>query len=120
MDLVQPKYQAFEDLKPFLKPQLEIKVIPKDLKSDDWQLIFNAFNSLRRIIKNHSELITNQNIQTFMPEIINNMDCLRSGIAKIALLTLQEITFYGKLLDSFLDKIFVKLFKKSLDSNDFI
>ena len=56
-----------------------------------------------------------------MPNVIKNLDSLRSGLAKNSLLTLQEASDqYNKQLDNLIEKICAKLFKKSLDNNDFI
>jgi hypothetical protein len=56
-----------------------------------------------------------------MPDILLHVDNLRSGVAKNALLALQEVALsFGKIVEGFLDKIFFKLFKKYLDNNEFI
>ena len=42
----------------------------EQVKSDEWQVSFEALNKLRRIIENHSELITSQHTHGLMQDIL--------------------------------------------------
>lgn len=65
--------------------------------------------------------INKSNIKYLCSEIIKGIENLRSGVAKIALMTLVEMSeLFEKLLDCEVESLFKVLLKKSVDSNSFI
>lgn len=56
-----------------------------------------------------------------MPEVLKLVESLRSTLSKNAMIALVEMCeSLKKAMDPFLDGIFIRLFKKSLDANSFI
>ena len=56
-----------------------------------------------------------------MTEINKGIDNLRSGVGKVALMTLVELSEqFERLIDSELEGIFMRVIKKSADSSIFI
>jgi hypothetical protein len=56
-----------------------------------------------------------------MPEVLKLVESLRSTLSKNAMIALVEMCeALKKAMDPFLDGIFIRLFKKSLDANSFI
>ena len=56
-----------------------------------------------------------------MPEVLKLVESLRSSLAKNGMITLAEMCeTFKKYMDPFLEPIFIKLFKKALDTNSFI
>ena len=91
------------------------------MESEDWQKKFNGLNILRRIIKFNGEYITSKNISMYIKELVKGVDNLRSGISKLSLTCMQELSVkYGSLLDVELESIFCKIIKKSSDASAFI
>jgi len=53
--------------------------------------------------------------------VLKLVESLRSSLAKNGMITLSELCeTFKKLMDPFLEQIFVKLFRKALDTNTFI
>jgi|JI9StandDraft_2_1071091.scaffolds.fasta_scaffold281314_1 hypothetical protein len=93
----------------------------ENLKSEEWQIGFEALNKLRRIIENHSELITSQHTHSIVQDILKLVESARSSLSKNAMITLNELTNkVRRMLDADLDFIFGKLIKKAADTNSFI
>ena len=76
---------------------------------------------MRRIMKFQPGEINKSNIKYLGSEVSKGIENLRSGVAKIALMTVVEMSeLFEKLLDSEVDGLFRALLKKSVDSNSFI
>ena len=60
-----------------------------EIKSDEWQTCSEALNKLRRIIENHSDILTHASIRVLSPEIIRLVESLRSNLSKNAVITLN-------------------------------
>lgn len=93
-----------------------------DLKSDDWSNKFEAINTLRRVVEFHPEVMQgSKDTPQLVQDILKQVESLRSSIAKNALILITEMC--GQLkryMDSACDQIFLKLMKKSNDTNIFI
>ena len=91
------------------------------MKSEDWQISFEALTKLRRIIEHHNNLINHSVVRIIIPELMKLAESLRSSLSKNAVITLNEMSNKMKrVLDTDLDLIFNKLIKKTLDANSFI
>jgi hypothetical protein len=76
---------------------------------------------MRKIIRFEPDCITPKNIQVYVKEVLKGVDNLRSGISRISLMTLAEMSEqYTKMLDNDLEAIFTRLIKKSNDASTFI
>lgn len=92
-----------------------------ELNHSDWNHHFNGFNLMRRILKQHPEEINKQNVHQLSGWLQKGVENLRSGIAKVALMTVAEMSeTKERLLDSELEGLYTKLLKKSGDSSSFI
>jgi hypothetical protein len=97
-----------------------IKYLPNE---NDWSKQFDGLNLVRRFIRNHEDSfgMLYENLPTIMPEVLKLVESLRSTLSKNAMIALSEMCdALKKAMDPFLDSIFIKLFKKSLDANSFI
>lgn len=91
-DYDKPVYTDKGDLQPLSNPQAVFKGLVKELGQEDWTKKFQAMNKLRQIIRFSPDLITGKNIQTYTKEILKGVDNLRSGISRISLMTLAELS----------------------------
>ena len=108
-------------MKPFQDPQKQLKNIMTELKSDDWQISNEAINKLRRMLINHTQLLTQNVTKAIVPDIMRLTQSLRSTLSKNGVVMINQLyTQLKRQLDSDLDLIFSKLIKKTLDTNSFI
>lgn len=116
-------YNAPEE--PLRNAEAEFKQSVADLKSPDWQKIFDAMNIIKRVAQFHKELM----VMTSGPLpkeaikiIVKQTESLRSTLSKNACMTLQVI--YSELptkdLDSNMELVMQALLKKSTDTNHFV
>ena len=97
-------YKNYEDLVEFENPMKELANIESDLKSDDWNIQFDAVTKLRSIFRHHSEILeeSNYSLSTYIPLIMKICESLRSGLSKNALLSLNECIYrYKKKTDRY-------------------
>lgn len=76
-------------LLPFEHSEREFKIILEQLKSEEWQVGFEALNRLRRIIENHSELIVPPYVHAIVQDILKLVESARSSLSKNAMITLN-------------------------------
>ena len=93
------------------------------LSSDDWSVAFEGCNIVRRLCKHHSSILVQQSsmISGLVSQIIKISESLRSSLAKIALLTLNDMfCFLKRCMEPQLDQLCKIMLKKSTDTNAFI
>jgi hypothetical protein len=116
-------YNAPEE--PLRNAEQSFKQSLQDLKSQDWQKIFDGLNTIKRVAQFHKELL----VMTSGPLpkeaiklIVKQTENLRAQISKNACMTLQVM--YSELptkdLDSNVDVVMQALLKKSTDTNHFV
>lgn len=60
-------------------------------------------------------------VANYVPDVLKMVESLRSFLSKNAMITLSELCeCLKKTMDSYLEQVFVKLFKKTQDANSFI
>ncbi|CAK68513.1 unnamed protein product (macronuclear) [Paramecium tetraurelia] len=116
----QPIY--LDEVLPLDQPESVLKSLLNELRYDDWNRQFEALNNLRRLAKHNSELLRKSvNFPQILLEMVKQIENLRSGVSKNALISLQELSdIYKKDLDCVLDQALQKLIKKAIDLNTFI
>jgi hypothetical protein len=124
LDYKATHYTAKDELSPLESPKETLKFILANLpKDNDWSRQFESLDYLRRIFKNHEDFYPTltQNLPAIIPELLKLVESLRSSVAKNAMITLSEMCeAMKKAMDGYLEPIFVKLFRKTQDSNNFI
>ncbi|CAD8204105.1 unnamed protein product [Paramecium pentaurelia] len=116
----QPVY--LDSVMPLDQPESVLKTLLNELRYDDWIRQFEALNNLRRLAKHNTELLKKSiNFPQILQEMVKQIENLRSGVSKNALISLQELSdIYKKDLDFIMDQALQKLIKKAIDLNTFI
>ena len=83
------------DLKPLSNAQQDYLKAVKQFKSDQWDVQADGLKTLRRAIKHSKDVITVDHL----PSILEFCESLRSGLAKLALVTLNEFVEVFDLTD---------------------
>ena len=88
-------YVAVDQLKSVDRPSDAVKLALKQLRSDDWNVRFNAITMLRRIaVKHNAVFITDaccNGGRSLLKDVVGEIDSLRSAIAKNALLLATDL-----------------------------
>ena len=98
------EYLSKDELTPLNEPERDFKEILNALKSNDWKVLFDTVNRLRRLIEFDSNMIINAGqtvIHSLVMDILSLVENLRSSVSKNALLCLNElIVVLGRQADS--------------------
>ena len=60
-----------------------------EIRSEDWQVSFEALNKTKRIVFHHKEYLTQPVLKILVPEIVRHIENLRSSLSKNAVVTLN-------------------------------
>lgn len=83
------EYATRDMLMPFEHSDREFRLVMEQLKSEEWQVSFEALNKLRRIIENHAELIVSPFIHSIVQDTLKLVESARSSLSKNAMITLN-------------------------------
>lgn len=113
-------YMQSADFKRSDAPEIEMRRAFKDLKDEDWSTRFEALNSIRRLAIWHADLL-GPNLQTIAREMKNEIDSLRSSLARNALMCCVDM-FEGlkRQVDPELPWLVPLLLKKAGETNMFL
>jgi hypothetical protein len=76
---------------PFGDPNKELKALQIEIKSEDWQVSNEALNKLRRMVLHHAELLTPAVTKTLLPDLMKQVESLRSTLSKNAVSAVNEM-----------------------------
>lgn len=92
----------------------------RNLKSDQWDVQFEALNSVRCLAIHHSELIIKQ-LHSIVLEVLQSVDSLRSSVSRNAIMCLHDLFFgLGRAMDPEVDTVVPALVKKAGDTSGFL
>eukprot|EP01119_Soliformovum_irregulare_P008069 TRINITY_DN2089_c0_g1_i1.p1 TRINITY_DN2089_c0_g1~~TRINITY_DN2089_c0_g1_i1.p1 ORF type:complete len:929 (+),score=276.79 TRINITY_DN2089_c0_g1_i1:100-2886(+) len=115
-----------EDLEPVTgNPEQELKAsierITK-LSAEEWEGHISAITIMRRVIIHNASLLADHKLlRLLVLAILDGVDNLRSLVSRNAIACVGDMfTYLGKYLDSEVDLVLPRMFKKYADSNKFI
>eukprot|EP00753_Platysulcus_tardus_P003737 PLAT12485.3.p2 GENE.PLAT12485.3~~PLAT12485.3.p2 ORF type:complete len:680 (+),score=377.10 PLAT12485.3:79-2040(+) len=113
-------YLTREELLPCSRPEKELRSAMTALRSGDWERIFDACNTVRRLAMHHGDVLMRV-LHDCVAGVVAAVDNLRSSVSKNALIALEDM-FVGlqRGMDGELDSIASALIRKATDTNDFL
>ncbi|KAL1257339.1 hypothetical protein QQF64_010583, partial [Cirrhinus molitorella] len=117
-----PKKEAQDqaDLRPFSKPDLALTQSFRLIASDDWEKKIEGLNFLRSLAQYHPDVLMSR-IHDVCLALIQEVRNLRSGVSRVAVVTLGEMfAALQKGMDQELDGTVRALLHKAGESNAFI
>ncbi|KAG1711128.1 hypothetical protein DVH05_013844 [Phytophthora capsici] len=117
----EPRYLEPYEITPLVNPKQDLSKLLSRLRSDDWEVNFDALSTVRRLALHHSNLIDAGKVHAILAEIMKQVPNLRSSVSKNALLALESMCdAYGRVMDSEVENIVPVLLKRCGDSNTFV
>ncbi|XP_016305374.1 protein FAM179B-like [Sinocyclocheilus anshuiensis] len=112
--------QNQEDLQPFSKPELALTQSFRLIASDDWEKKIEGMNFLRSLAQYHPDVLMSR-IHDVCLALIQEVRNLRSGVSRVAVVTLGEMfAVLQKGMDQELDGTVRALLQKAGECNAFI
>jgi hypothetical protein len=114
-----------DELEP-IKSQVEkefSKAMNDLVSNSDWNIQFDACNVVRSVCKHHQNLLLQNGatLHSLVKQLSKHADSLRSALAKMALITINDMFFFLKrCMETYLDPLIKVLIKKLSDTNEFI
>lgn len=72
-------------------PKSELEKIMVEIKDGSWIVQFDSISRLRSIVEFNKELLVDDSLSCILNELLQCLSTLRSGVAKLALMCLNEI-----------------------------
>jgi len=109
-----------EELVELANPEVALKAIQGDLKSNDWEAQQRGVTAMRRVMYHHADAASHS-IKLMFRDVLPLAESLRSGVSRSALLTAAEAmeTFKGTLVEELSVALSV-LVRRIIDVNKFI
>jgi hypothetical protein len=109
-----------EDLTPMDAPAQAAKSCAQKLKSDDWSVMYEGIDDVRRLAKHNPEMINAMSAE-LGASMLHLAQNLRSQVSRNALLGLHDMfTFLRKQMDAVIDTAVPVLMKRACETNGFI
>ena len=89
----------------------------------DWNVQFEACNTVRRVCKFHQDLVLQHGatLHSLVKQLTKLADSLRSSLSKIALITIRDMfQFLKRCMETYLDPLIKILLKRAADTSAFI
>ncbi|XP_071787660.1 TOG array regulator of axonemal microtubules protein 1-like isoform X2 [Asterias amurensis] len=116
----EPNQGDASEMKPFNHPDKALQDAYKYMGNEDWETKMEGLNLIRRLVKFHPEVITDQT-HTVVVAVMNEVKNLRSSVSKLAIMCMAEMFQELKsAMDKDLDQICKILVPKGGESNAFI
>eukprot|EP00743_Colponemidia_sp_Colp-15_P007986 GILK01008649.1.p1 GENE.GILK01008649.1~~GILK01008649.1.p1 ORF type:complete len:1647 (-),score=313.75 GILK01008649.1:294-5174(-) len=117
----EQNYLTFDELRPLVNPELELKRLSVDLKEGDWMKQFEALSTVRRIVAHHTNVLGTAQLHAVTLEVLIHVDSLRSSLARNAMLCMADMfSCLKRQMDADLDQVVPVLLKRAADTNTFI
>ncbi|KAG1688345.1 hypothetical protein DVH05_003776 [Phytophthora capsici] len=117
----EPRYLEPYEITPLVNPKQDLSKLLSRLRSDDWEVNFDALSTVRRLALHHSNLIDAGKVHVILAEIMKQVPNLRSSVSKNALLALESMCdAFSRVMDSEVENIVPVLLKRCGDSNTFV
>lgn len=123
--MLSKSYLTREELEPIKNPPEKTfqKAISNLVANVDWNVQFDACNTIRSACKHHQNLLLQNGatLHSVVKQLCRHAESNRSAIAKVALITINDL-FYNlkRCMDPYLDPLTKVLMRKSADTNEFI
>ncbi|KAL3671753.1 hypothetical protein V7S43_003663 [Phytophthora oleae] len=117
----EPRYLESHEITPLVNPKQDLNKVLSQLRSDDWEVNFDALSTVRRLALHHVSLFDAGKVHAILAEIMKQVPNLRSTVSKNALLALESMcAVFSRVVDSEVENIVPVLLKRCGDSNTFV
>ena len=117
----QSLYSPLEHLDPVFSPESVLQQCIRSCQSQDWAEQFEMLNSLRRLLKHHSDVFRLAYLHSIVLAVVRIADSLRSSLARNSLIVIKEMAgALERSLDGDLEVLCTLVARKCADTNVFI
>jgi len=114
-------YAPLEQLESVPNPQDALQQCLEDCQTGDWTAQFEMLTLLRRLVRNHTDILVPGAVHVLVQTGVRLADSLRSSLARNSLVLLREMSeALGRTLDSELELLLGLATRKCGDTNVFI
>ncbi|KAG7382136.1 hypothetical protein PHYBOEH_010615 [Phytophthora boehmeriae] len=117
----EPRYLEPHEITPLASPKQAMSKVLEQLRSDNWETIFEALSTTRRLATHHVDLVDTSMVHAIATEILKQVPNLRSSVSKNALLAFESMCgAFARAMDGEVDSFIPVLLRRCADSNAFV